>query len=139
MKNNNVPHVVYRHYNKSGELLYVGCTAFSDRRFYAQKCTKGWFGEVSRTTTEPHASKVVALAAERLAISSERPKHNKYKLSGTETKEKIMRLKSYGMSFSMIGARIGIESSTVKRIFLDKSIPVSLERLLRPESSCTHS
>lgn len=67
---------LYRLYDASGTLLYVGVSNNPQRRFWGHKAEKPWWSEVSRHTIEWVESEGRALELEREAISTEAPKYN---------------------------------------------------------------
>lgn len=69
--------VVYRHFNKDGELLYIGNTKnFYERsESHARNCL--WFKEIHTITLEHHNSKHEASYAEYKAIKNENSLYNK--------------------------------------------------------------
>lgn len=70
---------VYRLYDSSGRLLYVGKTYRVKERLYGTSGhakTKPWFGEVSRCVVKVYRNEDAALAAEAWAIKRERPVFN---------------------------------------------------------------
>lgn len=68
---------LYRHFGKTGELLYVGISASSAARLSQHKNASGWFGEISTITIERFATRKDAEHAEALAISAEKPIYNR--------------------------------------------------------------
>ncbi|GJF06569.1 GIY-YIG nuclease family protein [Pseudonocardia sp. D17] len=70
------PHALYRFFDSSERLLYVGITNDPTRRFEQHRSTKPWWTEVATVRIEQHASRSKALAAERAAIVAEHPIHN---------------------------------------------------------------
>lgn len=70
------PASVYRCYDAYGELLYIGCAVDVAARMRTHKVMSQWHADVFSTTTEPHDTRIEALAAERAAIESEHPKFN---------------------------------------------------------------
>lgn len=74
----NRPTALYRFYDRSGSLLYVGVTFNLNARFQTHKSQKPWWESIDSARTEVvwHQSRDEALAAERLALRSERPPHN---------------------------------------------------------------
>ena len=68
-------YAVYRCYSDTGQLLYIGSTGGSGRRFldHSQKI---WFLEVRGITFEWYADELDARNAERRAIHVEHPKYN---------------------------------------------------------------
>lgn len=70
------PHYVYRIYNWSNVLLYVGVTSDVKRRLYQQQRDKEWWPEVGSHTSVEYPGRPAALAAEKAAIQAEDPKYN---------------------------------------------------------------
>lgn len=69
-------HYVYRHYDKDGALLYVGCThEWTNRTMDHRKFSK-WWSAVVRLEIERFADKSDALKAEKKAIENENPSCN---------------------------------------------------------------
>lgn len=69
---------VYRLRDRAANLLYVGVGSFPNARLRSHAKTKDWWGDVdqTRTTVEWFRTYEDALAAERLAIKTEKPLHN---------------------------------------------------------------
>jgi hypothetical protein len=71
---------VYRLYDDSGALLYIGKTYDVGVRLYwgptSHALTKDWFPQVSRVVVQTFSSDADALAAEAHAIHTEAPRHN---------------------------------------------------------------
>lgn len=70
------PTFVYRLFDASDRLLYVGVSSNLGTRFKAHAKDKNWWPDVVRFSLVQHADRVEALAAELAAIRSERPLHN---------------------------------------------------------------
>lgn len=68
--------VLYRLFDETGGLLYVGITGQPRRRLAAHRHSQPWWSEVSRVEIEPHADRTSARAAELRAIRHERPRYN---------------------------------------------------------------
>lgn len=70
--------VVYRLFDSSGVLLYVGMTVDWHQRRRQHRGDKAWWAEVdeSRTTFEHHHTRECCQLAEATAIYSESPRHN---------------------------------------------------------------
>lgn len=68
---------LYRHYNATGALLYVGISDCLSARDKQHAATAHWHGAVARTETEWCEDRPEAEAAERSAILQESPLHNK--------------------------------------------------------------
>lgn len=75
---NSRPHILYRFYDRTSVLLYVGITVDLSVRMADHARDKHWWGEVDRSATriEYYDSRPAALTAEREAIRIEKPLHN---------------------------------------------------------------
>lgn len=69
--------VLYRCFAEDGRLLYVGVTTRYGGRMLDHQRVTSWWPEVERVETQQFPSETAALAAERVAIQSERPAYNK--------------------------------------------------------------
>lgn len=78
-------HALYRFYDATGDLLYVGITVDPGKRLTRHSGDKPWWNEVARVELEQHPTRSAVLAAERLAIANERPRHNIRLNGGTST------------------------------------------------------
>lgn len=67
---------VYRLYNESGALLYVGMSNNVPKRLVQQARAQSWWPEVASHTAEAYPDRSDAAAAERHAIETEDPKYN---------------------------------------------------------------
>jgi excinuclease UvrABC nuclease subunit len=67
---------VYRLYDATGILLYVGCTTNLDRRLKRHAATKPWWPDVAHMVAQSFNVAEEADWAERIAIRDEDPKHN---------------------------------------------------------------
>ena len=67
---------LYRHFDASGALLYVGITCDLARRDKAHRDNAAWHNEVCTTTVQWFYDRISALSGETLAIQSEAPTHN---------------------------------------------------------------
>jgi len=67
---------LYRFYNTTDELLYIGISNAVPRRFDQHEDTKPWYTQVTRVTVEHHPTRLIALSKEESAIKQERPKYN---------------------------------------------------------------
>lgn len=70
------PHALYRFYDRTDVLLYVGISLDLPARLRKHKRDKPWWLEIANITIEPHESRADALAAEAIAIETERPLYN---------------------------------------------------------------
>lgn len=69
-------HVLYRFYNATGQLLYVGITMNPPQRFKSHGGGKEWWSQVAGITVESYNSRADLEGAERRAIQVERPLYN---------------------------------------------------------------
>lgn len=69
-------HHLYRHFNASGDLLYVGVSLSTVARLKQHRTNSNWFELIDRITIERFKSRDQALEAERKAIETETPLHN---------------------------------------------------------------
>jgi len=69
---------LYRFYDSSERLLYVGVTRDPEARFGAHSREKAWWPEVTRKDITWLASRDEAAIAEIEAIRTERPRYNKH-------------------------------------------------------------
>lgn len=67
---------LYRMFNESGELLYVGITEVGVARWRQHQREKGWFNEVRTFTVETFPDREAVAEAELRAIREEHPKYN---------------------------------------------------------------
>lgn len=75
-KKRETTHILYRFFNASGELLYIGVTQDPQARFKSHQYDKSWFSEVASSTMEHFSSRQELIAAELAAIRRESPKYN---------------------------------------------------------------
>lgn len=76
-----VPHeqgecFLYRHFDSSDRLLYIGISLSAVARLSAHNATSPWARHVARVQIIAYRCRADALVAERLAIRRERPIHN---------------------------------------------------------------
>lgn len=67
---------LYRHFDAAGALLYVGVSLNTTARLAAHGATSGWFSEIARVDVVHYPTRDDALAAERVAIETEKPRWN---------------------------------------------------------------
>lgn len=73
---NNKKHALYRHYDKSGTLLYIGISNSVLVRLSRHKHSSSWLEDAVRMDTEYFKDKPTAEREEALAIKREKPKFN---------------------------------------------------------------
>lgn len=71
------PQILYRMYDGSGTLLYVGITADVGQRLRDHAALQPWWREVRNITVEHYDDRAAAETAERNAIHAEQPPHNR--------------------------------------------------------------
>lgn len=69
-------HKLYRFFDASGQLLYVGITCNPGKRFDQHRGGKSWWDEIASIRLESHPSRESLLDAERAAIREEAPLYN---------------------------------------------------------------
>jgi AraC-like DNA-binding protein len=69
-------HHLYRHFDESGKLLYVGISLHAVSRLAAHKRTSPWVWSVARMEVQTYPTRLEAEIAEREAIKAERPLFN---------------------------------------------------------------
>lgn len=67
---------LYRMFDRSGVLLYVGIAKNFGRRWQQHASTKPWWPEVQRQTVDWYPSRAAADRAETAVIATEKPQHN---------------------------------------------------------------
>lgn len=75
---------VYRAFDRSGQLLYIGSTGDYTARRKQHKYQSAWFDSVSRWQAEWYASDEAAQEAEYAAIQAEQPAYNTRDLIGRQ-------------------------------------------------------
>lgn len=71
------PTAVYRLFNVQGELLYIGMSVDPDSRFRYHRVVHGWWSDVASIEVDRYPNRPLAADAEKRAIQSERPRHNR--------------------------------------------------------------
>ena len=69
-------HYVYRVYDETGVLIYVGCTNHLFERLEFHASNAWWGHQAQRAVAKVYRDRPTALAAEREVISTERPRWN---------------------------------------------------------------
>lgn len=75
---------LYRHFDASGRLLYVGISLHSIQRTAKHRSGSHWFQDIARIEIEWLSERRSALAAEATAISKEKPLWNVARPKGCE-------------------------------------------------------
>jgi hypothetical protein len=71
-----VPTCLYRHFDASGTLLYVGVSLHVVVRLIGHRDTAHWFSQLARIEVEHYPTREAALVAEAEAIRTEKPRYN---------------------------------------------------------------
>ena len=71
-----MPRYVYRVYDQSGRLIYVGETANLFQRLESHRMTTWWASQVAKVKASVYPTRELALEAERAAIRDEDPRWN---------------------------------------------------------------
>lgn len=80
---------VYRHFDKDGLLLYVGCSINIPQRMLKHASFSNWWSRVTTITIERYDSEFTARDAERTAIETEDPEFNKNCRGGATNAEAV--------------------------------------------------
>lgn len=80
---------LYRHFDKDGQLLYVGISLSHVARLAQHRDSSHWYEEITHVTIEWYETRVEAELAETRAIGSEFPKHNKSKVQSEKSLEHL--------------------------------------------------
>lgn len=67
---------LYRHFDETGALLYVGVSLNTVSRLVDHKRTAKWFSRLARVEVQRFPTREASLDAERLAVETERPLYN---------------------------------------------------------------
>lgn len=74
---NNMRHYVYRHFDKDGQALYIGCSTDVQQRFKSHMFERTWWAEkVARTKVTVHPTRAVGWKVEKEEIARLEPLHN---------------------------------------------------------------
>lgn len=69
-------HKLYRHFSKTGDLLYIGITSRLNIRLREHEKGSPWWGEISRIEIETFSDRESLIDAEKMAILKEKPLYN---------------------------------------------------------------
>lgn len=70
------PHALYRLFDGSGDLLYVGISLSALERMSAHRSRQPWWADVASIELENYPTRQEVLTAERRAIRTEHPRYN---------------------------------------------------------------
>lgn len=88
------PTALYRLYDASDTLVYLGIAYDPDNRWYQHSRERKWWPQVTRKTVTWYDTRELAEAAETAAIRAERPVHNR---AGIEREEPAARMADDGV------------------------------------------
>lgn len=69
-------HTLYRFYDRSDSLLYIGISMTPWERFRQHRHDKPWWDDIVTIRKEEHPTRQAVLEAEKAAIIAEKPQHN---------------------------------------------------------------
>jgi excinuclease UvrABC nuclease subunit len=110
-------HCLYRHYDSSGVLLYVGISLNAVLRLGQHRKGSEWFELITTITIEHFRSRRQAVKAERKAIRKERPKFNglhakSYAMTALQFRKSLAKL---GISQRGLAKRVQVNDRTSRR------------------------
>jgi len=133
---------LYRHFDKSGSLLYVGISLDAVQRLSQHSANQPWAGDIASVTIEKFVTRQDAITAERVAIQTECPKHNGTYgeslrlMAAPEFKAIRKRLGLSQMQMAtVIGYDLALSVSTLERATNPKPIPHAIALLMRAYDS----
>ena len=88
---------LYRHFDKDGQLLYVGISLSHVARLSQHRDGSPWYEDIAHVTIEWHKTRVDAELAETTAIGREAPKYNKKKVQSEMNLERLSYLEKNEM------------------------------------------
>ena len=83
---------LYRHFDKDGQLLYIGISLSHVARLAQHRDGSPWYEDIAHVTIEWHETRVDAELAETKAIGREAPKYNKNKVQCEKNLERLSYL-----------------------------------------------
>lgn len=86
---------VYRFYDITDQLLYVGITSNLRKRFGQHQVNAGWWGRAERCTMEPCVNRAEAFWIEAMAIHQEEPEFNAAR-TGRDHHREALRARAEG-------------------------------------------
>lgn len=88
---------LYRHFDKDGQLLYIGISLSHVARLAQHRDGSPWYEDIAHVTIEWHKTRVDAELAETTAIGREAPKYNKNKVQCEKNLERLSYLEKNEM------------------------------------------
>jgi len=116
---------LYRLFDASGTLLYVGITNNPKKRFMTHRSEKPWWAQVDKISIEWFESRHKASKAETRAIATEGPRHNFHQ---TDAWREQQRIDALAISPEKKRNRsVGLKARTVQvrtlKELLDQGVP----------------
>ena len=112
---------VYRFFASDGTLLYVGRSMTALARLAQHEVGAPWFNEAATITIEYHAD---APEAERRAILSERPRHNRALNPDDERKRSVIAITD-ALGAEAISAKLSVTAHSIRHARTSGSFPAS--------------
>src|SRR3990167_3888832 len=115
-------HQLYRHYDASGTLLYVGIALCSVERLVQHRSGAEWFGQIATIRIEHFETEDIAREAEAKAIRKERPIFNKQGYGSYCTQRPCVvalpeainnYIQQHGLTQEAFGKKIGVTQGLV--------------------------
>lgn len=125
---------LYRAFDKSGALLYVGISKNIPIRLQTHGARSFWFNEVATITIERFEDDGLLRAAELAAISTENPKYNLKRaelrkrttqlrgLAAAERRVEISRLRRKGATYQEIATLFGLSRERVRQLLAQQKM-----------------
>ena len=122
---------LYRHFDASGALLYVGIAKDALRRTAQHMAKSHWAHQMARVTFEHFDNRKSAEAAERRAILEENPMHNIRRLTSAPPADPtdgwrglLLRLiKDRGETMRSVSKRAGLSHGYLHGVLIDGKDP----------------
>jgi len=86
---NDTKTALYRHYDSTGTLLYVGISLSVINRLSKHNLNSNWFSDIAKIEIDWLDNRKAALFAEGVAINTEHPRFNIYHVNENSSQEKI--------------------------------------------------
>ena len=136
---------LYRHFSSTNQLLYIGVTYNPEMRDRTHRQASSWWPQVTHITVTHFPTRLQAEAAERHAIASEHPLHNKppSRLGGrrTLTSEQVRLIRhrlAEGIDPFIISLDFMVSEATIRDIKRGKTYQDSDPGGDRCEGDITH-
>lgn len=113
---------VYRHYDATGALLYVGVSSAPRKRMAQHRRLAAWASEVTWSEVEWFDNRADALAEERRSIAHESPRYNQANCGGCATP--LGRyLSKNRLTHEEIASRFGVSRAHLTKLVSRKAYP----------------